>query len=172
MGRPCVPVDGDVAVQEEQTASRSEVCSVNKVNTPSGEFIRGRNTLSLSETPSAVDAIPTARPSSGDTEQQNTEHRTLDHNDSRAMCSKIISKKRKIWSGINKKYGITIATLNIKGRNRDNRESKWPMIATMMRKHRILILALQETHLDEDETEIIRQMCPKKITEYQKIKKE
>ena len=69
--------------------------------------------------------------------------------------------KRKIWSGINKKYGITIATLNIKGRNGDNKKSKWPKIVTMMRKHRILILALQKTHLDNDETEALRQVCPK-----------
>ena len=75
----------------------------------------------------------------------------------------MLKNKCKKWSGINKKYGITIAMLNIKGRNEDNRKSKWPMIATMMRKHRILILALQETHLDDEETEIIQQMCPKKI---------
>ena len=96
MDRPCAPVDGDIAVQEERTVSHSEVYSVNKVNTPSGEFIGGRNTLSLSKTPSAVDAIPTAGSSSVDTEQHNTEQRTLDHNDTRAMCSKINVKNGQV----------------------------------------------------------------------------
>ena len=33
-GCPCVPVDGDIAVQEEQTVSRLELHSINFVNSP------------------------------------------------------------------------------------------------------------------------------------------
>ena len=162
MGRPCVPVDGDTAAQEERTVSRSEVYSINTMKSPGGVTIGGCSTLQVSKTLLAVDAIPIASSSSAvDPELNNREHRTRSQQDMQLTCSQILSKKCKIWSGINRKFGITIATLNIKGRNGDNRKSKWPMIATMMRKNRILILALQETHLDENETEIIGQMCPK-----------
>ena len=162
MGRPCVPVDGDTAAQEERTVSRLEVYSINTMKSPGGVTIGGCSTLQVSKTLLAVDAIPIASSSSAvDPELNNREHRTRSQQDMQLTCSQISSKKRKIWSGINRKFGITIATLNIKGRNRDNRKSKWPMITTMMRENRILILALQETHLDDNETEIIGQMCPK-----------
>ena len=70
-------------------------------------------------------------------------------------------KKKKIWNGINRKQGVKLVTLNMRGRRDVNKKSKWPTITTLMRKQKILLLALQETHLDDEETETIGKMCPK-----------
>ena len=63
-------------------------------------------------------------------------------------------------AGISKKQGVRVASLNMKGRNM-NKKSKWPTLVTMTRKQRILVLGPQETHLDDEEAEKIRKMCPK-----------
>ena len=76
------------------------------------------------------------------------------------MLKRTAGEEKKIWNGINKKQGVRIATLNVKGRNKE-KKSKWPTIATLMRKQRILVLGLQEMHLDENEADKIRKMCPK-----------
>ena len=73
----------------------------------------------------------------------------------------IQARKREIWNGINKKHGIRLASLNVKGRNDRNKKSKWPTVTTLLRKQRILVLGLQETHLDEEEADKVRAMCPK-----------
>ena len=52
-------------------------------------------------------------------------------------------------------------TLNLKGRNDKDKRSKWSLVTTLLRKQRILVRGLQETHLDEKEIENIRKMCPK-----------
>ena len=73
----------------------------------------------------------------------------------------IQARKREIWNEINKKHGIRLASLNVKGRNDRNKKSKWPTVTTLLRKQRILVLGLQETHLDEEEADKVRAMCPK-----------
>ena len=52
-------------------------------------------------------------------------------------------------------------TLNLKGRNDKDKRSKWSLVTTLLRKQRILVRGLQDTHLDEKEIENIRKMCPK-----------
>ena len=71
------------------------------------------------------------------------------------------SKKKEIWQGINRKQGVKVATLNMKGRRDRYKRSKWLTLVTLMIKQRILVLGLQETHLDDAETESIKKMCPK-----------
>ena len=82
------------------------------------------------------------------------EHQLHGHNDllSRHLQD-IQARKREIWNGINKKHGIRLASLNVKGRNDRNKKSKWPTVTTLLRKQRILVLGLQETHLDEEEAD-------------------
>lgn len=56
--------------------------------------------------------------------------------------------------------GIRIATLNVKGRSNEGK-SKWPALATMIRKQRIMILGVQETHLNDEENKKLERACPK-----------
>ena len=99
-----------------------------------------------------VTDVPVVR----DKTQRQSKHTSI----SEAQLKNLISKKEKIWKNVNKKQGYKIATLNIKGRNKENKQSNWPMIATMMRKKKIMIMGVQETHLNEAETEKIRKRCP------------
>jgi exonuclease III len=155
-GRLCVPVDGDAAVQEEQTALRPEAGSINRyVNDSPGGGVVGRETPILFNQSSETQNInPTIV-------GEDQERQTLSRHDLTLIrLKRLQEKKKEIWSGINKKHGIRIASLNAKGRNKKGK-SKWPSIVTMMRKQRILVLGLQETHLDEEEAEKIRKTCPK-----------
>jgi exonuclease III len=61
-----------------------------------------------------------------------------------------------------KRANVTIATLNINGASAPtanlNLTDKWARINSTLRTNKIAILALQETHLDEDSVETIK-MC-------------
>ena len=48
-----------------------------------------------------------------------------------------------------------IGTLNIKGKLTQNRQSKYKLLSEMMRMNKIAILAVQETHLNEEEAKLI-----------------
>ena len=160
---PYVHEDGDNAAREEQTALRPEASSSKDyVNDSPGGEVMGRETPTLckenSETQKKSIHIMDESPERLGTDE---ERQALSRHDMTLRRLKSLQmKKNEIWSGISKKQGIRIATLNVKGRNL-NKKSKWPMIATLMRKQRILILGLQETHLDEEEAEMVRKMCPK-----------
>lgn len=55
----------------------------------------------------------------------------------------------------NMRANIKLGTLNIQGRGATtiyNSNHKWNKINRLMRTHRLSILAVQETHLDEDQT--------------------
>jgi len=72
--------------------------------------------------------------------------------------------------GIRKRVNIRIATLNINGLQTFNEPSrkyeKWSEINTTMKKERIAILAIQETHLDEQPTQEIHQLFGKWLQIY------
>ena len=64
-------------------------------------------------------------------------------------------KKKKIWSGIGRKQGLRIATLNINGRRDEKKWDKWPNLVNLVRSNGIAILGLQESHLDIEETKML-----------------
>ena len=169
-GHLTVHEDGDSAVQAEQTTSCPEEAMSIKVdqqvlkkpeteNSPGGVFIKGLDT--------PIDKIKCVTlkhgrmAGSSTLGDQNKARRHQSSSKYEEELRRLNERKKEIWQGINKKQGIKIATLNMKGRNGKNKKSKWPTLVTLMRKQRITILGLQETHLDEDETEITRKMCPK-----------
>ena len=62
---------------------------------------------------------------------------------------------------------INIATLNMNGltspTHQMNHIRKWAMINQMLNKHKIAILALQETHLNEEKIEEVCKCFSKKM---------
>jgi endonuclease/exonuclease/phosphatase family metal-dependent hydrolase len=147
-GRLCDPVDGDEAVMAKQTVLCPGACSIKDYENDSpGRVGTGRETLISGNSHKT---------------QQTSERQSLGQVDLMLKRSRSIeSRKKEIWSGINKKQGIRIATLNLKGRNDKDKKSKWPTLETMMRKQRILVLGIQETHLNDEEAEKVKTMCPK-----------
>jgi hypothetical protein len=69
---------------------------------------------------------------------------------------------------IKKKANVTIATLNINGASAPtanlNLTDKWAQINSTLRENKIAILALQETHLDNDSVETITRCFGKSFT--------
>ena len=53
------------------------------------------------------------------------------------------------------KQALLIASLNIRGKQYSNKESKYKDLMTQMRHKRIAVIALQETKLSEKDTKII-----------------
>lgn len=167
-GRPCDLVDGDNAVQEEQTVSCPvEAYSIKGKQTgpsgtvpqksPGGVLIQGLNTpIRNSET---LEHGQQAESSAN--ADNNTVRRDQSASEYETELGRLYKKKKKVWEGINKKQGIKIATLNINGRKDKNKKLKWPSIVTLMRKQKILLLGVQESHLDEEEAETVKQRCPK-----------
>ena len=147
-GRLTEHEDGDNAVMAKQTVLCPGANSIKgDVNDSPGRVGKGRETLIYGENHKT---------------QPNAKRQSHSPEDLLLRRFKSIqARKRTIWSGINKKQGIRVATLNLKGRNDKYKKSKWPTVVTLMRKQRILILGLQETHLNEEEAEKIKKMCPK-----------
>ena len=144
-GRLTEHEDGDNAAMATQTVLCPRACSINGyVKNPSGGVGSGR------ETP-ILNTQTTAR-----------ERQLHGREDQLSRRLQVIqARKKEIWTGINKKHGVRLASLNVKGRNDRNKKSKWPTVTTLLRKQRILVLGLQETHLDDEEANKIRIMCPK-----------
>jgi endonuclease/exonuclease/phosphatase family metal-dependent hydrolase len=155
-GCPCVPVDGDAAVQEEQTVLCPEAYSIKLPKSPGG-MPTGPRIPTDYKAPTKLGRKAGSSSDVGNKEEGR--HQTGSTLESELR--RLQNKKDEIWSGINKKRGIRIATLNIKGRNNKYRGSKWPTVVTLMRKQRIAIMGLQETHLNNEEAEKLRKMCPK-----------
>ena len=67
----------------------------------------------------------------------------------------------------NMRANINIATLNMNGltapTNRMTCTEKWSMVNQTLNKHKIAVLALQETHLDQEMAERIRESFGKKM---------
>ena len=59
-----------------------------------------------------------------------------------------------------KKYGLTIATWNTRGKNNEKKETKWKDIKRIMRAQRIAILAVQEARVTDKEAEKIEKDNP------------
>ena len=161
-GRPCVPVDGDAAEQEDQTALRPEAGSIKDYenDSPGGGVVGRETPILLTENHETQNEVCQMAESSAKAEERRERQKPGQYDATLRRLEEIQVKKKKIWSGINKKLGVKIATLNVKGRSKERR-SKWPTIVTLMRKQRILVLGVQETHLDEEEAMRISQMCPK-----------
>ena len=155
-GRPCVPVDDNNAVQEEQTVLCPEAYSIKYKKSPGGTSKEGLDALIIHETPK--DGLEMAESS---TNVENLGGRNEAISKQEKAIRRLQTKTETIWKGIGKKQGIRISTFNMKGRNDKNKKSKWPNLATIIRKQRILIMGVQETHLNEEETEKIKAMCPK-----------
>ncbi|KIJ93783.1 hypothetical protein K443DRAFT_125470 [Laccaria amethystina LaAM-08-1] len=75
------------------------------------------------------------------------------------------AERETLWKSLGKKQGYKIASLNMKGRRNSKREPKWAPLTTMMRKQRLLVLAVQETHLDLEEASLLALKYPKIIVE-------
>ena len=62
-----------------------------------------------------------------------------------------------------KKQGIRIASLNINGRRDEKKRDKWPKLINLIRSKGIAILGLQESHLNDTETEKISEKFGKVV---------
>jgi len=58
------------------------------------------------------------------------------------------------------KQALLVASLNIRGKQYSNKESKYKDLITQMRHKRIAVIVLQETKLSEKDTEIIEKENP------------
>jgi len=58
------------------------------------------------------------------------------------------------------RQALLIASLNIRGKQYSNKESKYKDLMTLMRHRRIAVIALQETKLSEKDIEIIEKENP------------
>jgi exonuclease III len=145
-GCPCVPEDGS-AVQAERTLSCPEAQSRNYVKPPGGGLTQGLNPLiphePLKNDPDQGFFKPSAELRLEDLELQREE----------------------VWKTLGRKQGVRIASLNVKGRAYSNRKDKWKDLATIIRKNNILVLAIQESHLNEEEADLLREKYPKLIFE-------
>ena len=168
--------DGDIAVQKEQTSSCLEEAASLKAKKQvpkeleaqkslGGVFIQGLNTQNsllphetLEISQKAESSANENKTSTAEKEKGRRDQPTPTYEEELERQQK---RKKQIWENVNKKQGIKIATLNMRGRKDNKKKSKWPTLATLMRKQRMLILGLQETHLDEEEAETISKMCPK-----------
>jgi len=153
-GRLCDHVDGDNAVKEGQTVSCPKADSRNCTK-PSGKSV----SLSLADL--TINEAQKQGPNEADSSEQGETtrgHTPVDDVVNEMEC--LNQKRKEVWNGIGKKQGIRIATLNVKGRTSETK-SKWPMITTLIRKLRIAVMAIQESHLNNDEVEKIKKMCPK-----------
>jgi len=155
-GHPCILVDNNNAVQEEQTVLCPEAYSIKYKKSPGGTSIEGLDALIIHETLTGGQRMVE---SSTTVEIIGRQNKAISKQE--VAIHHLQTKTETIWKGIGKKQGIRIATLNMKGRNDKNKKSKWPNLVTIMRKQRILVMGIQETHLNKEETEKIKAMCPK-----------
>ena len=153
-GCPCVHVDGDIAVQEEQTVLCPEAGSINFVKSLGEPSKVSLDDSILSETHKNGQRMAQSASSGKDQSQSYLQRWKKER-------MELLEKRKEVWQGIGRKQGVKIATLNLRGRNSKFKKSKWPMLSTIMRKERIAIMALQETHLDAIETSKLENACPK-----------
>lgn len=165
-GRPSVPVDGDIAALEEQTVSCLEAHSINCMNSPDGTPKNGLGVLTPNETTRDIDSQLGEDPPTGRSSVLTDV--TVENTNSIIRVERIMEemaiKKKKIWSGIGRKQGLRIATLNVNGRRDEKKRDKWPNLVNLVRSNGIAILGLQESHLDIEETEMLNDRFQKVIT--------
>ena len=75
--------------------------------------------------------------------------------------TRLKNERDTLWKSMGKTQGVKVASLNMKGRRDEKKKSKWAAITTAMRKQRILIMAVQETHLNEEEANLLKAKFPK-----------
>src|SRR5882672_2587510 len=71
------------------------------------------------------------------------------------------STRKHFQSKIGKKKGIKLASWNIRGKNDDAHNSKWPKIARIMRMKRIGVMAVQEARMTKEDVAQIEGATPK-----------
>ena len=174
-GRPCVHVDGDIAAQEEQTVSWQEADSINYAKSHAGGLKSGLSSLSPQETISDPRSPREQIPLTGNYSQERTEAMNVNDEGEVEECSRSMRKKKRvietlknlekkkkeIWSGIGRKQGIKIATLNINGRKDEKKKDKWSRMTSLIRLQRIAVLGIQESHLNEEEAGKLEEKYPK-----------
>jgi len=164
-GRPQVRVDDDNAALEEQTVSCLEAHSINYVKTPDGSLKSGLSDLPPNETTSDDESHLEGPPLTGSSSASaDAIAKRTERTDKIAKIIKEMEiKKTEVWSGIGKKQGIRIASLNINGRRDDKKRDKWPKLTSLMRSKGIAILGLQESHINAEEAEKLNERFQKLI---------
>src|SRR5882672_8944876 len=71
------------------------------------------------------------------------------------------STRKHFQSKVGKKKGITLASWNIRGKNDGAHNSKWPKIARIMRMKRIVVMAVQEARMTQEDVVQIEGATPK-----------
>ena len=135
-GPPCDPEEGTSAARVERTVMRPEAYSINQDDSSGDGLTEGLDPSTRNE-PFINDIIQSEEPTSAATDKM----RLLNN------------KREEIISVLGRKQGINIASMNIRGRKNEQRKEKWAEITTIMRKNKIAVLAVQETHLNETEAE-------------------
>ena len=166
-GRLCVLVDGDVAAQEEQSVSCLKAHSINSANSSVGSSKSGLDDLPPSETTSDNESQlgykSPAGINSSRTESEAGSNCSNGTNDLAQRITDIEAKKKQAWSGVGRKQGIRIGSLNINGRRDEKRRDKWPKLISLIRSKGVAILGIQESHLNDEETEKLNDRFQKMI---------
>ena len=125
-GRLCVLVDGDVAAQKEQSVSCLKVHSINSANSSVGSSKSGLDDLPPSETTSNNESQLGYKSPAGinysRTESEAGSNCSNGSNDLAQRITDIEAKKKQAWSGVGRKQGIRIGSLNINGRRDEKRK--------------------------------------------------
>ena len=159
---------GGQAAQVEPTVQCPEANSRKSVNSPGDGGFRSRAPSINSERSASAKILSEDDLSSqSDQEEQmpregqnDTVNIVSQEADARVGNDREKSRLRNIKK-MGQVRGLKIATLNMRGRQNSKKEDKWPLVWSIMRKNRIAILAVQETHLTEEILETTRERFPK-----------
>ena len=134
-------MDGDIAVQKEQTVLCLGLSSINANSltgipqkSPVGALKNGLGALPPLKTTSNLESQPGYNPQPGRSSALSDVKNRSKTNKVKETLDKIVIKRKQIWSGIGKK--IRIALLNINGRQDEKKRDKWPKLMNLVRSKR------------------------------------
>ena len=70
-----------------------------------------------------------------------------------------------------RKYSLTIATWNIRGKSNEKKKSKWKDIKRIMKTQRIAVLAIQESRVTDEEAQKIEKKTRNIVTKQWRVYK-
>jgi len=158
--------EGGQTAQAEPTVQCPEAGS-DTMELPGGSSSVRREAPILSEThnPLNIPQVPsTTVPQQGNGGQP-SRHQARNLTPEEIKMIRLKSERETLWKSLGKTQGVKIASFNMKGRRDERRKSKWATITTLMRKQRLLVMAVQETHLNEEEATTLTTKFPKIIVE-------
>jgi exonuclease III len=158
--------EGGQTAQAEPTVQCPEAGS-DKTKLPGGSSSVRREGPILSETnnnpPNNPQTPSRTIPQQGNGGQPARQPKNLTQEEIKMIRLK--TERETLWKSLGKTQGVKISSFNMKGRRDERKKSKWAAITTVMRKQRLLVMAVQETHLNEEEADALTNKFPKIIVE-------